>query len=124
MPVWGVWLDDALWFSSSRRSRKAANLAGDPRCTVTTDDPREPVVLEGLADRIGDPSGRHAFLDAVVAKYAIDLPEDFVDPERNATFRVRWHWVFGLAESDFTGSPTVWELGASARLTGEASGDR
>ena len=36
MPVWGVWLDGALWWSSGLRSRKARNLARDPRCTVTT----------------------------------------------------------------------------------------
>jgi len=35
MPVWGIWHDGALWFSSSRQSRKARNLAADPRCVVT-----------------------------------------------------------------------------------------
>jgi hypothetical protein len=31
MPVWGVWLDDGLWFGTSGRSRKGRNLARDPR---------------------------------------------------------------------------------------------
>jgi hypothetical protein len=31
MPVWGLWDNGAFWFSSSRRSRKARNLANDPR---------------------------------------------------------------------------------------------
>src|ERR687885_452744 len=31
MPVWGVWHQRSLWFSSSRGSRKARNLAADPR---------------------------------------------------------------------------------------------
>ena len=30
MPVWGVWLDGRLWFSSGLRSRKARNLAATP----------------------------------------------------------------------------------------------
>src|SRR3954470_14425664 len=34
MPVWGVWLEDAVWFSSSLGSRKARNLAGDDRCVL------------------------------------------------------------------------------------------
>jgi hypothetical protein len=38
MPVWGVWMDDALWFSSSRGSRKARNLAANAHCTITTDN--------------------------------------------------------------------------------------
>src|SRR5919206_855142 len=50
MPVWGVWLEDALWFSSSRASRKARHLAGRPRCAVSTDNAYEPVVIEGDAN--------------------------------------------------------------------------
>ena len=38
MPVWAVWHARALWFSSSRGSRKARNLAADPRCVLTTED--------------------------------------------------------------------------------------
>ena len=41
-PVWGVWRDDALWFSCSRRSRKARNLDVNPWVVATTDDPGEP----------------------------------------------------------------------------------
>src|SRR5687767_2835628 len=47
MPVWGAWLDDAVWFSSSPASRRARNLEHDARCVVTTDDALEPVVVEG-----------------------------------------------------------------------------
>ena len=49
MPVWAVWHEGALWFSSSRRSRKSRNLARDPRCVLTTEDARQPVVIEGSA---------------------------------------------------------------------------
>src|SRR4030088_33397 len=30
MPVWGVWLDDAFFFSTGRKSRKGQNLAANP----------------------------------------------------------------------------------------------
>jgi len=33
-PVWGVWLDGRLWFSTSPASVKARNLAADPRVVV------------------------------------------------------------------------------------------
>ena len=32
MPVWGLWLDDAFYFSTGASSRKARNLAANPRC--------------------------------------------------------------------------------------------
>jgi hypothetical protein len=54
MPVWGVWQDGAVWFSSGHRSRKARNLAADPGCAVTTDDAQEPVVVDCLAELVTD----------------------------------------------------------------------
>ncbi len=33
---------------------------------------------------------------------------ELLDPAINATIRVRPRWAFGLAEGDFTGSPTRW----------------
>src|SRR6476620_8032143 len=69
MPVWGVWLEGRLWFSSGLRSRKARNLAADPRCTLTTDDARNPVVLEGAAARHTDQPSIVAFVAAVNDKY-------------------------------------------------------
>jgi nitroimidazol reductase NimA-like FMN-containing flavoprotein (pyridoxamine 5'-phosphate oxidase superfamily) len=30
MPVWAVWLDGQLWFSSANESRKARNLRSEP----------------------------------------------------------------------------------------------
>src|SRR5436305_14409940 len=50
MPVWGMWDDGVLWFSCSGRSRKTLNLRADPRCTISTDNALEPVVLEGVAE--------------------------------------------------------------------------
>ena len=52
MPVWGVWDEEALWFSSGRRSRKARNLEADARCVVTTEDANSPVIVEGSAELI------------------------------------------------------------------------
>jgi len=108
MPVWGVWLDDALWFSSGLRARKARNLAHDPRCTLTTDNPFEPVVLDGAAERTIDLPTIARFAAAVDAKYGTAYGPDFYDPDQNACLRVAPTTVFALDEKDFTGSPTRW----------------
>ncbi|MEV4615775.1 pyridoxamine 5'-phosphate oxidase family protein [Kitasatospora sp. NPDC049258] len=110
MPVWGVWLDGALWFSSSRQSRKARNLAERPDCVVATDDPHRPVVLEGRAAAVTEPAAIAAFLAGLNAKYRTDYGIDFLDPAVNATFRVRPTAVIGLRQEDFTGSPTRWRF--------------
>jgi hypothetical protein len=34
MPVWGVWMEEAFYFSCGQASRKARNLALNPACVV------------------------------------------------------------------------------------------
>jgi PPOX class probable F420-dependent enzyme len=108
MPVWGVWLDARLWFSSGLGSRKARNLAADPRCTLTTDDARDPVVVEGEAERVTDGPRIAAFVAAVNAKYDAGMTVEFQDPAVNGTFAVRPVRAFALSGADFPGSPTRW----------------
>jgi len=108
MPVWGVWIDDALWFSSSRGSRKARNLAARPQCAITTDNAYEPVVIEGQAELIDHPAAIASFVARTNQKYATEYSIEFFSSPSNACFRVRPAWAFGLTESDFTGSPTRW----------------
>jgi general stress protein 26 len=108
MPVWGIWHDEALWFSSSRQSRKARNLAADPRCVATTENAMEPVVIEGAAEVVTDPQALTRMLALENAKYQTDYSMELLDPAVNATIRVQPRWAFGLAEGDFTGSPTRW----------------
>jgi len=53
-PVWGVWVQGAGWFSSSRQSRKARNIGACGPVVLTTDDSSEPVVVEGDAVLVTD----------------------------------------------------------------------
>ena len=108
MPVWGAWMDGGLWFSSAATSRKARNLLADGRSTVATDDPLNPVVVEGLAELRTGAGDRRAYLDATNAKYAVDYGLDFLDGVANVLFRVQPRTAFGLLHEDFTGSPTRW----------------
>jgi hypothetical protein len=108
MPVWGAWVEEALWFSSSRASRKARNLAARPRCTIATDNAQEPVVIHGDSELISDAEAIGRFVAAVNAKYQTDYGVDFFTQQANACYRVQPVWAFGLMESDFTGSPTRW----------------
>ncbi len=110
MPVWGMWHDESFWFSSSRPSRKSKNLAANPRCVVTTEDAKNPVVVEGMATLLTDPNDLATLLALENAKYETDYRIESLDPAINSCFRVTPTWVFGLAEGDFTGSPTRWEF--------------
>ena len=106
MPVWGVWEQGAAWFSSSPQSRKTRNIAAEPRAVITTDNPLQPVVVEGVVERITDVSTIEQFTGWVNAKYRTDLTVEFFS--ENALFRLEPHRIFSLDEADFTGTPTRW----------------
>jgi PPOX class probable F420-dependent enzyme len=108
MPVWGMWDDSTLWFTSGVASRKVRNLRADPRCVVTTEDAGDPVVIEGSAAICTDPATIRRVLDLMNDKYRTDIEPSFLDPEINATIAVRPRQVIGMRHGDFTGSPTRW----------------
>ena len=108
MPVWAVWLEDQVWFSSGLRSRKARNLAADPRCTLTTDDAQNPVVVEGRARQVVDRPSLERFVAAMNAKYGGGMTLEFLDPAVNGSYAVRPARAFALTHDDFVGSPTRW----------------
>jgi PPOX class probable F420-dependent enzyme len=104
--VWGVWLDDAFHFSTGGRSRKARNLAADPRCVVTPEQAEESVVVEGVAERVTDPRRLSTLLTAYRHKYAAGFP----DPLQNPVFAVHPRTVFGIVEhqAQFSTTATRW----------------
>lgn len=110
MPVWGLWSGQAVWFSTGMRSRKARNLASDPRCVVTTDDAVRPVVVEGQARQRAEREAIARFLERLNAKYGSDLHEDFLDPAINGVFEVRPQRVFALDDKAFETSPARWSF--------------
>jgi PPOX class probable F420-dependent enzyme len=109
MPVWAVWDAGAVWFSTAPDSRKSLNLQAEPRCTVTTDDTRRPVIIDGRAERVTDAGAVERFATAVNAKYAADHGTDFF--AANHLYRVVPVTVFGLEEDRFGDSPTRWTFG-------------
>jgi Pyridoxamine 5'-phosphate oxidase len=76
MVVWGVWLQESFWFSTGASSRKARNLAVNPRCSIGTDNAAEAVIVEGTVESI---DARHSefeeFANAYQKKYAWDVRE-------------------------------------------------
>src|ERR1700720_2558946 len=72
MPVWGVWLDDAFFFSTGRKSRKGQNLAANPACTITNDKGEEAMIVEGLATEVTDAAALQRIATAYKKKYKMD----------------------------------------------------
>jgi hypothetical protein len=105
MPVWGVWLDDTFCFSTGDQSRKARNLAANPRCVISCEVSEAQIILEGVAEvMIGSELNRR-FADAYGPKYEWDM-EGFNEP----VYAVRAAVVFGFTTTagEFTSTATRW----------------
>lgn len=105
MPIWGVWIDDAFFFSTGRKSRKGQNLAANRACTVTNDNGEEAVIVEGLATEVEDAENLERIATAYKKKYKMD-PRSMNEP----IFVVRPQRVFGFIEKTFPKSATRWKL--------------
>src|SRR5258708_12158336 len=80
MPVWGMWDDSELWFTSGVQSRKVRNLIADPRCVVTTEDAVNPAIMEGTTRVITDPATLRRSTDLPNQKSSPSSPSRFPPP--------------------------------------------
>jgi hypothetical protein len=71
VPVWGVWVDNTLYFGGGPDTRWSRNLAANPHVSVHLESGDDVVIIEGTVDRITDP--KHPLVekidDAYEAKY-------------------------------------------------------
>jgi hypothetical protein len=101
-PVWGVWVDGALWFSTSPESQKGKNLARDPRAVVHLESGDDVVILEGEAVRSECPD---SVCDAYEAKYGYRLDRGNADTPVFVLWpRVAQTWT----ERDFPKAAVRW----------------
>ena len=54
--VGALWVDDAFWFETGELTRKGRNLARDPRCTLSVATHEFDLVIEGVAEKVIDPT--------------------------------------------------------------------
>ena len=108
IPVWGFWLDGALYFGTARSSRKARNLTQNPAISVHLESGDDVVILEGLAREVS-PSEKATLkkLDAASrAKYKMPL---MMTPE-SVIYSVRPRIVLAWTERDFPNNATRWQF--------------
>jgi hypothetical protein len=117
-PVWGVWLDATLFFSTG--SLAVENLAASPEIAVHLESGSEVVIIEGTAVTVADLSLLRRVVDAYNPKYHWDLdPENLPGPFYAVRPRVAFGWVSDPSGLDggaaFQGSATRWRFATGPR---------
>lgn len=100
-PVWGLWCDAGLLFTSSATSRKARDFLADPRVSVHAELEREVVVLDGDVVEV---SPADAELAAYAAKYG------WTPPPVQRWFAVRPRSAYAAIEASFPEQATDFEF--------------
>lgn len=84
-PVDGVWVDGALCFGGSPRTRWVRNLMANPSISVHLSSEAEAIILEGTAEYVADPS--HPLVALSVAASRAKYPQYF---SGESPFRPFW----------------------------------
>jgi Pyridoxamine 5'-phosphate oxidase len=100
-PVWGLWRRGGLLFSCGAQSRKARDLARDPRLVVHLESGDEVVILEGVAERV-------AATDDDVEDY--QRKYDYRPDPGEGWYRVAPQRVLAWREQDYPRSATRFDF--------------
>jgi nitroimidazol reductase NimA-like FMN-containing flavoprotein (pyridoxamine 5'-phosphate oxidase superfamily) len=106
MPVWGIWVDQAFYFSTGRGSRKARNLARNRRCIVCSERAAEAVILEGVARVVRD----RPLLARLARPYHTKYRPWKLDTSMGSIYAVHPRIVFGVPEKRFPDATTRWQF--------------
>jgi pyridoxine/pyridoxamine 5'-phosphate oxidase len=109
VPVWGVWLEDAVYFGTDRRSRKAKNLAANRSLVIHLESGDDAVILEGEAEEVTDRNLIKRVDQVYSRKYKMRVSDA---PGQLVVYVVRPRVAFGWRERDFPRSPTRWRFPA------------
>ena len=102
-PVWGLWRRGELLFSCGARSRKARELALDPRLVVHLESGDEVVIVEGVAEPT-------AATDNDVEEY--ERKYDFRPEPGEGWYRVAPRRALAWREQDYPRSATRFDFPA------------
>jgi PPOX class probable F420-dependent enzyme len=108
-PVWGLWMDEAFFFSTDAASVKGRNLTARPDVAVHLESGDDVVIVEGRAEPVSDPGTLERMMDAYDQKYAIRF--DPADPNY-AVYVVRPSTAYAWSEKSFPTSTTRWRFDA------------
>jgi hypothetical protein len=111
MLVWGIWWEDAFWFSTGPRTRKAKNIAAHPQCVIGTEQAEEAVILEGGVQEIKDRALWRALVPVYNRKYGGDVGP-LLESCGGNVYRVEPRVVFAQDEhaENFIEAVTRWRF--------------
>jgi hypothetical protein len=110
VPVWGVWLDEVLYFSNGPTTRTGRNLARNRRISVHLENGEDVVIIEGVAEDVADAATLDRVNEAYMAKY---LWKERMSDWYALRAEAAYAWLCpsaGGTEGIYAGSATRWRF--------------
>lgn len=106
-PVWGLWLDGLVMFSTDPTSVTGRNIAAGSPVQVHLESGDEVAILDGDIERPDDPDLLARFADAYEAKYGISVD---VSREETPILALRPAVVLSWEEANYPETATRWTM--------------
>lgn len=104
-PIWGVWLERALYLDGIPTARWARNMAANPAVTVHLESGTDVVIIDGFADNVPSITNRN-LAASIVAIWDSKYGRLHPDPGADGMYRVMPRSV--RAWRDFPHDATRW----------------
>ncbi len=106
MPVWGFWLEGALYFGTGRSTRKGKNIARNNAVSVHLESGDDAVIMEGKAVEISNEQTLTKLDKLSRRKYKMPI----LISEESAMYRFSPRVVWAWSEKNFPNDATRWEF--------------
>jgi hypothetical protein len=106
-PVWGLWMDGLLMFSTDPSSVTARNIAAGSPVQAHLESGDDVAILEGRLERPSDPALLARFADAYDSKYGIRVD---VSHAETPILALRPNTVLSWEEKNYPETATRWTL--------------
>ena len=108
MPVWGIWMEGAFFFSTDPQSRKGRNLATNPEVVVHLESGDDVAILEGRIAVESDAQVLERVDQVYYAKYRFHTMGE--EAAEGLVYRLKPRVAMAWLESSFPTSATRWKL--------------
>jgi general stress protein 26 len=97
LPVWGVWLDQRLYFVTKRESKKGRNLHTNPKVAIHLESGDDVVAFQGYVVEVTDDQQ----LAQIATAYSTKYQGDQIYPELEVVFELKPHAALTWLEQNY-----------------------
>jgi len=109
-PVWGIWLDNVLYFGSAKTAVKSRNIAHDNHVVVHLESGDDTLIIEGVLIADIDSTHLKQLIKAYAKKYpSYPTPNEEDEEDTSAIwYRLVPHKIMTWLENDFLNTAAYW----------------